>query len=88
MGYPTWLIDELSRQGWKYKKPEAKKYKIYQAPTSSQRVLIHKNSNVDERVVLGILRKTEMSEQDIRSFIEQHSKHIIKPPSTTRRTLK
>ena len=80
MGYPKWLIDKLCQQGWKYKKPEAKKYRIYQSPTSRQRVLIHKNTNVDERTVRGILRKTEMTEEDIRSFLEQHTEHILKPP--------
>ena len=80
MGYPKWLIDKLCQQGWQYKKPEAKKYKIYQSPITSQRVLIHKNTNVDERVVLGILRKIGMSEQDIHAFVKQHSQYIIKPP--------
>lgn len=80
MGYPKWLIDKLCQQGWQYKKPEARKYKIYQSPTSRARVLVHKNTKVDERTVRGILRKTDMTEDAIQSFMEEHSEHILKPP--------
>ena len=81
MGYPNWLIDEITQRGWRFKK-EAKKYKVYQSPDSPDRILIHKHTNIDERVVRGHLRKIGMKEDAIQSFVAEHVKHIIKPPAS------
>ena len=79
MGYPTWLIDAITQKGWRFKE-EARKYKSYQSPTSADRILVHKHTNVDERVVRRHLRKIGMTEDEIKSFVTKYSKHILKPP--------
>ena len=80
MGYPNWLIDRVIQSGWKFKR-EAYKYKIYQSPTSLDRILIHKRTRVDERVARAHLKKIGMPEDEIASFLKKHSEYILKKPA-------
>lgn len=79
MGYPIWFILIITQRGWKFKK-ETKRYKVYQSPTSVDRIIIHKKSNIDERIVRSHLRKVGLEEAEIQTVIKENARFILKQP--------
>ena len=76
MGYPIWFIQIITQRGWKFKR-ETKRYKVYQSPISVDRIIVHKKTNIDERVVRSHLRKVGLEETEIQTVIEKNARNVL-----------